>query len=141
MVIQRTLSIIKPHVVKKNMIGIIYSRFEQAGFKIIAAKMVYLNCKTAKIFYAEHKNKIFFNSLINCMVKGPSMLQVLSAENIIKRYRDLMGNTDPSKALIGTLRADYADSLSENAVHGSDSIISSEREINFFFKENEIYPY
>ncbi|WP_348666461.1 nucleoside-diphosphate kinase [Arsenophonus symbiont of Ornithomya chloropus] len=139
MVIQRTLSIIKPHAVKKNMIGAIYSRFEQAGFKIIAAKMVFFNREEAKVFYSEHKNKVFFDILIDFMV-GPIMLQVLTAENVIQRYRDLMGATDPSKALTGTLRADYADSCSENAVHGSDSIISSEREISFFFTEKEIYP-
>ncbi|WMY94896.1 MAG: nucleoside-diphosphate kinase [Arsenophonus sp.] len=139
MAIQRTLSIIKPHAVKKNMIGAIYSRFEQAGFKIIAAKMVYLNREKAQIFYAEHQNKVFFEILINFMV-GPIMLQVLTAENVIQRYRDLMGATDPSKALTGTLRADYADSCSENAVHGSDSVVASEREISFFFTKEEIYP-
>ncbi|MGP1924839.1 MAG: nucleoside-diphosphate kinase [Arsenophonus sp. NEOnobi-MAG3] len=140
MTIQRTFSIIKPNSVKKNVIGEIYSRFEQTGLEIIAAKMVRLSKKQAARFYAEHKGKPFFAILVEFMSSGPIMLQVLEGNDAIQRYRDLMGVTDLSKALPGTLRADYADSFTENAVHGSDSVASAEQEIAFFFTDNEIYP-
>lgn len=140
MTIQRTFSIIKPNAVKKNVIGAIYDRFEQAGFEIIAAKMVHLSEEQAAGFYAEHKGKPFFAVLVEFMTSGPIMLQVLASNDAIQRYRDLMGATDPAKALPGTLRADYADSFTENAVHGSDSVASAEREIAFFFTDDEIYP-
>ncbi|CAA2929763.1 nucleoside-diphosphate kinase [Arsenophonus endosymbiont of Bemisia tabaci] len=140
MTIQRTFSIIKPNAVKKNAIGAIYSRFEQAGFEIIAAKMVHLSEEQAAGFYAEHKGKPFFAGLVEFMTSGPIMLQILASDDAIQRYRDLMGETDPAKALSRTLRADYADSFTENAVHGSDSVASAEREITFFFTEDEICP-
>ncbi|MDT9587547.1 MAG: nucleoside-diphosphate kinase [Candidatus Arsenophonus melophagi] len=140
MMMQRTLSIIKPNAVKKNVIGAIYSRFEQEGLAIIASKMVRLSHTQAEDFYSEHKNKSFFFGLIEFMVSGPIMLQILYGQNAILRYRDLMGATDPSKALAGTLRADYADSFTKNAVHGSDSITSAEKEIAYFFTDDEIYP-
>lgn len=140
MTIQHTFSIIKPNAVKKNAIGAIYNRFEQAGFEIIAAKMVHLSREQAEGFYAEHKGKPFFAGLVEFMISGPIMLQVLAGKDAIQRYRDLMGATDPSKALTGTLRADYADSFTANAVHGSDSVASAEREIAFFFTDGEICP-
>lgn len=140
MTIQRTFSIIKPNAVKKNVIGAIYGRFEQAGFEIIAAKMVHLSEEQAAGFYAEHKGKPFFAGLVEFMTSGPIMLQVLASNDAIQRYRDLMGATDPAKVLPGTLRADYADSFTENAVHGSDSVTSAEREIAFFFTDDEICP-
>ncbi|MFS1538486.1 MAG: nucleoside-diphosphate kinase [Candidatus Phlomobacter fragariae] len=140
MTMQRTFSIIKPNAVEKNVIGAIYGRFEQAGFEIIAAKMVYLSREHAAGFYAEHKGKPFFYGLVEFMTSGPIMLQVLEGNDAIQRYRDLMGATDPAKALAGTLRADYADSFTANAVHGSDSVASAEREIAFFFTDDEIYP-
>uniref|UniRef100_A0A3B0MPN6 Nucleoside diphosphate kinase n=1 Tax=Arsenophonus endosymbiont of Trialeurodes vaporariorum TaxID=235567 RepID=A0A3B0MPN6_9GAMM len=140
MTIQRTFSIIKPNAVKKNAIGAIYCRFEQAGFEVIAAKMVHLSEEQAAVFYSEHKGKPFFAGLVEFMTSGPIMLQVLASDDAIQRYRDLMGATDPAKALPGTLRADYADSFTENAVHGSDSVASAEREIAFFFTDDEICP-
>ncbi|HGJ5874218.1 MULTISPECIES: nucleoside-diphosphate kinase [Arsenophonus] len=140
MTMQRTFSIIKPNAVKKNEIGAIYNRFEQAGLEIIAAKMVHLNREQAEGFYAEHKGKSFFAGLVEFMISGPIMLQVLAGKDAIQRYRDLMGATDPSKALAGTLRADYADSFTANAVHGSDSVVSAEREIAYFFTDDEICP-
>ncbi|MGP1931253.1 MAG: nucleoside-diphosphate kinase [Arsenophonus sp. ET-YP4-MAG3] len=138
MTMERTFSIIKPNAIKKNIIGEIYGRFEQAGFKIIAAKMIHLSHERATFFYIEHKDKPFFNELIEFMTSLPVMLQILAGKNIIQRYRDLMGATDPYKASAGTLRADYADSFTANAVHGSDSIKSAEREISFFFTKDEI---
>ncbi|MGP1958979.1 MAG: nucleoside-diphosphate kinase [Arsenophonus sp. NC-CH8-MAG3] len=140
MMMQRTFSIIKPNAIKKNVIGEIYSRFEKSGFQIIAAKMVRLNKEQASAFYIEHKCKPFFSELVEFMASGPIMLQILAANDAIQRYRDLMGAMDyHAKGLLGTLRADYSDSFIENAVHGSDSVISAEREITFFFTENEIY--
>nr|BET44857.1 MAG: nucleoside-diphosphate kinase [Candidatus Aschnera chinzeii] len=136
-----TLSIIKPDIVKKNMIGNIYTRLEQAGFKIIAAKMLCLTKVRARKFYSEHSQKSFFPELINFMISGPIMLQVLTGHNVIKNYRDLMGNTNPDKALKGTLRADFANSITENAIHGSDSIESARYEISFFFDKNEIFMF
>lgn len=140
MSIERTLSILKPDVVRKNQIGAIYNRFESAGLNIIAAKMVQLTREQAAGFYAEHQGKPFFDGLLNFMTSGPVMVQVLEGEEAVRRYRELMGATDPNKAAAGTLRFDYADSMSENAVHGSDSSESAAREIAYFFSDGEIFP-
>ncbi|WP_108478540.1 nucleoside-diphosphate kinase [Providencia alcalifaciens] len=140
MAVQRTFSIIKPNAVKKNVIGAIYNRFERAGFKIVAAKMMHLTREQAEGFYAEHKGRPFFDGLVEFMTSGPIMLQVLEGENAIQRHRDLMGATNPDNALAGTLRADYADSFTENATHGSDSEESAAREIAYFFTADEICP-
>ncbi|WP_114193363.1 nucleoside-diphosphate kinase [Edaphovirga cremea] len=140
MTIERTFSMIKPNAVAKNAIGAIYARFENAGFKIIASKMVHLTREQAEGFYAEHEGKPFFNGLVEFMTSGPIMLQVLEAENAVQRNRDIMGATNPANALAGTLRADYADSFTENAVHGSDAVESAQREIAYFFTENELCP-
>ncbi|CDG18473.1 MULTISPECIES: nucleoside-diphosphate kinase [Enterobacterales] len=140
MTIERTFSIIKPNAVKKDVIGSIYARFESAGFKIIAAKMLHLTREQAEGFYAEHQGRPFFEGLVAFMTSGPIMVQVLEGENAVQRHRDLMGATNPDNALAGTLRADYADSFTENAVHGSDSIESANREIAYFFSDEEIFP-
>ncbi|WP_340613560.1 nucleoside-diphosphate kinase [Xenorhabdus thailandensis] len=140
MTIERTFSIIKPNAVKKDVIGSIYARFESAGFKIIAAKMLHLTREQAEGFYAEHKGRPFFDGLVAFMTSGPIMVQVLEGENAVQRHRDLMGATNPDNALAGTLRADYADSFTENAVHGSDSPESASREIAYFFSDDEIFP-
>ncbi|MFC0180742.1 nucleoside-diphosphate kinase [Thorsellia kenyensis] len=140
MAIERTFSIIKPNAVAKNAIGAIYARFEAAGFKIIAAKMMHLTKEQAEGFYAEHKERPFFGELVNFMTSGPIMVQVLEGENAVTRHRDLMGATNPDNALAGTLRADYADSFTANAVHGSDAVESAQREIAYFFTDNEICP-
>ena len=138
MSIERTLSIIKPDAVAKNVIGEIYSRFEKAGLKIVAARMVQLDDKSAGGFYAEHKERGFFGELIEFMTSGPVMIQVLEGENAVALNRELMGATNPSEAEAGTIRADFAKSIDANAVHGSDSPTSAEREINYFFKAEEI---
>ncbi|MCG8709434.1 nucleoside-diphosphate kinase [Brenneria sp. 4F2] len=140
MTIERTFSIVKPNAVAKNAIGAIYARFESAGFNIIAAKMLHLTREQAEGFYAEHQGKPFFDGLVSFMVSGPIMVQVLEGEDAVQRNRDMMGATNPANALAGTLRADYADSLTENAVHGSDSIESAQREIAYFFSADEICP-
>ncbi|ATA23002.1 nucleoside-diphosphate kinase [Brenneria goodwinii] len=140
MTIERTFSIVKPNAVAKNAIGAIYARFESAGFKIVAAKMLHLTREQAEGFYAEHQGKPFFDGLISFMISGPVMVQVLEGENAVQRNRDIMGATNPANALAGTLRADYADSLTENAVHGSDSTESAQREIAYFFSADEICP-
>lgn len=140
MTIERTFSIVKPNAVAKNAIGAIYVRFESAGFRIVAAKMLRLSREQAAGFYAEHKDKPFFAGLVDFMTSGPIMVQILEGENAVQRYRDLMGATNPANALAGTLRADYADGLTENAVHGSDSPESAEREIAYFFSADEIHP-
>ncbi|WMY97441.1 MAG: nucleoside-diphosphate kinase [Arsenophonus sp.] len=137
--IEYTLSIIKPNIIKKNMLGSICLRLETARFKIIAAKMIKLDYQDASVFYYEHKNKDYFKKLINFMISGPIMLQVLKSKNAIKKFRDLIGNTNPKNALTGTIRSDYGDSLTENAIHGSDSLTSAKREISFFFKKNELF--
>lgn len=137
---ERTLSIIKPNAVAKNAIGAIYSRFESAGFTVVAAKMLHLTKEQAAGFYAEHEGKPFFDGLLAFMTSGPVMVQVLESENAVQRHRDLMGATNPANALAGTLRADYADSLTANAVHGSDSSASAQREIAYFFSDGEICP-
>ena len=133
MAIQRTLSIIKPDAVAKNVIGEIISRFEKNNLKIIAAKLITLSASDAGGFYAEHEGKPFYNDLIEFMTSGPVFIQVLEGEDAISKNRELMGNTDPSKADPGTIRADFAQTIDANAVHGSDSEISAEREIAFFF--------
>ncbi|MCX8600751.1 MULTISPECIES: nucleoside-diphosphate kinase [unclassified Gilliamella] len=138
MTIEKTLSIIKPNAVKKNLIGEIEMRISQAKFKIVALKMLRLTKEQAEGFYGEHQGKPFFDNLIRFMTSGPIIVQVLESEDAVKRYRDLMGPTDLSKANAGTLRADFADSVTENAVHGSDSLASAQREIAYFFVDSEI---
>ena len=136
---EKTLSIIKPDAVAKNVLGKILDRFESAGLKIIAIKMLHLDKDMAEGFYAEHKGKPFFDKLINFMTSGPVVVQVLSGENAIKANRELMGNTNPEEAAQGTIRSDFAESIDANAVHGSDSPESAEREISYFFNESEIF--
>ena len=139
MAVERTLSIIKPDAVAKNVIGQIYSRFEASGLKIIAAKMVQLSRNEAEGFYAVHRQRPFFNDLVNFMISGPVMVQVLVGESAIQRNRDLMGATDPKKAEKGTIRADFADSIDANAVHGSDAPETAQVEIAFFFAGMNVY--
>ncbi|MDX1266383.1 MAG: nucleoside-diphosphate kinase [Oceanisphaera sp.] len=140
MAIERTFSIIKPDAVAKNLIGAIYHRFETAGLKIVAAKMVHLSQEQAEGFYAEHSERPFFKALVDFMTSGPVMVQVLEGENAVLRHREIMGATNPADALAGTLRADYADSIDENAVHGSDAAASAAREIAYFFSDEELCP-
>ncbi|RPI46450.1 MAG: nucleoside-diphosphate kinase [Betaproteobacteria bacterium] len=139
MAVERTLSIIKPDAVAKNAIGEIYSRFEKNGLKIIAARMFRLSRTEAEAFYCVHRQRPFFKDLVDFMVSGPIMVQVLEGENAIAKNRDLMGATDPKKAAKGTIRADFADSIDANAVHGSDSAQTATTEVAFFFPELEIY--
>jgi len=136
---ERTLSIIKPDAVAKNVIGRIYSRFEQAGLKIIAARMKHLSRAEAEGFYAVHKERPFFKDLVDFMISGPVMIQVLEGGNAVQMNRDLMGATDPKKAEKGTIRADFAQSIDANAVHGSDSPQNAAIEIAYFFPALEIY--
>ena len=136
--IEKTLSIIKPDAVSKNIIGKIISRFEDNGLEIIAAKLIRLSDDEVSDFYAEHQGKPFFNALKDFMTSGPVFIQVLQGENAISRNRELMGDTDPAKAEVGSIRSDFASSIDANAVHGSDSKESAEREINYFFVEEEI---
>ena len=138
MAVERTLSIVKPDAVGKNVIGEIYSRFESNGLKVVAAKMVRLTDATAGGFYAEHKERPFFPDLIEFMTSGPVMVQVLECENAVMKNRELMGATNPKEAAAGTIRADFAQSIDANAVHGSDSLASAEREINYFFAQTEL---
>ena len=133
MAVERTLSIIKPDAVAKNVIGQIYARFEGAGLKVVAARMAHLSRAEAEAFYAVHKDRPFFRDLVGFMVSGPVMIQVLEGEDAIRRNRDLMGATDPKKAAAGTIRADFADSIDANAVHGSDGPETARTEIGFFF--------
>lgn len=140
MAIERTFSIIKPDAVAKNLIGAIYQRFEAAGLKVVAAKMVHLDREKAEGFYAEHSERPFFKALVDFMTSGPVMVQVLEGENAVLRHREIMGATNPADALAGTLRADYADSIDENAVHGSDAPASAAREIAYFFSDEEVCP-
>lgn len=140
MPIERTLSIIKPDGVGKNVIGEIYSRFEKAGLKIVAARMMQLSRGQAEAFYAVHRERPFFNDLVSFMITGPVMVQVLEGENAITKNRELMGATDPRKAEPGTIRADFAETIDENAVHGSDSPETAQQEIGFFFAAHEICP-
>ena len=138
MAIERTLSIIKPDAVAKNVIGEIYARFEKAGLKIVAAKMLQLDDESAGGFYAEHRERPFFKDLIEFMTSGPVMVTALEGEGAVMVNRDLMGATNPAEAAAGTIRADYAKSIDANAVHGSDSTTSAEREVSYFFKDDEI---
>ena len=139
MAVERTLSIIKPDAVAKNVIGRIYSRFEDAGLKIVAARMAHLSLGQAQAFYAVHKARPFYNDLVAFMISGPVMIQVLEGENAIARHRDLMGATDPRKAEKGTIRADFADSIDANAVHGSDAPETAAAEVAFFFPGMQIH--
>ncbi|MEY2776897.1 MAG: hypothetical protein RLY30_995 [Pseudomonadota bacterium] len=136
---ERTLSIIKPDAVAKNVIGQIYSRFEGAGLKVVAAQMKHLSRGEAEAFYAVHRERPFFKDLVDFMVSGPVMIQVLQGDNAIATNRDLMGATDPKKAAPGTIRADFADSIDANAVHGSDGADTAAQEIAFFFPALSIY--
>ncbi|MGI2174976.1 nucleoside-diphosphate kinase [Shewanella ulleungensis] len=140
MAIERTFSIIKPDAVAKNHIGAIYNRFESAGLKIIASKMVHLSKEQAEGFYAEHSARPFFGALVSFMTSGPVMVQVLEGENAVVANREIMGATNPAEAARGTLRADYAASIDENAVHGSDAVESAAREIAYFFSAEEVCP-
>jgi nucleoside-diphosphate kinase len=135
---ERTLSIIKPDAVAKNIIGKIYSRFESAGLRIIAAKMIHMSADQAGGFYAEHKGRPFFNDLVEFMTSGPIVVQVLEGESAVSKNRELMGATNPKEADAGTIRADFAQSIDANAVHGSDSETSAEREIAYFFSAKEL---
>ena len=136
---EMTLSIIKPDAVAKNVIGKIEQRFEDAGLKIVASKMLHLSVEKAQGFYAEHEGKPFFNALVEFMTSGPVIVQVLAGENAIMLNRELMGNTNPKEADAGTIRADFAESIDANAVHGSDSLISAQREVAYFFESTEIF--
>ena len=140
MAIERTLSIIKPDAVAKNVIGEIYSRFEKAGLKVVASKMLRLDDELAGGFYAEHRERGFFGDLIAFMTSGPVMVQVLEGEGAVLKNRELMGATNPADAEAGTIRADFAVSIDANAVHGSDSVESAQREVSYFFKDEEICP-
>ncbi|MBC7499823.1 MAG: nucleoside-diphosphate kinase [Herminiimonas sp.] len=139
MAIERTLSIIKPDAVAKNVIGQIYSRFESAGLKIIAARMMHLSRAEAEGFYAVHSARPFFKDLVDFMISGPVIVQALEGENAILTHRDLMGATDPKKADKGTIRADFADSIDANAVHGSDAAETAQVEIAYFFPALNVY--
>lgn len=139
MAVERTLSIVKPDAIAKNIIGKIYTKFEDAGLKIIAAKMVYLTKERAQGFYDVHRERPFFNALVSFMSSGPVMVQVLEGENAILKNREIMGATDPKQAAPGTLRAEFANSIDENVVHGSDSPETAKVEIDFFFKPDEIF--
>lgn len=139
MAAERTLSIIKPDAVAKNVIGEIYSRFEKAGLKIVAAKMVRLSRGDAEGFYAVHRGRPFFKDLVEFMISGPVMIQVLEGENAIQKNRDLMGATDPKKADRGTIRADFAQSIDANAVHGSDAADTAAAEVAYFFSQSQVY--
>lgn len=138
MAVERTLSIIKPDAVGKNVIGEIYTRFEKAGLKVVAARMMHLSQAQAEGFYAEHSARPFFKALVDFMISGPVVVSVLEGENAVLKHRDLMGATDPKKADKGTIRADFAASIDENAVHGSDSAASASREIAYFFSSLEV---
>jgi nucleoside-diphosphate kinase len=139
MAIERTLSIIKPDAVAKNVIGKIYARFEEAGLRVIAARMMQLSRADAEGFYAVHRERPFFKDLVDFMISGPVMVQVLEGENAIQKNRDLMGATDPRKAAPGTIRADFADSIDANAVHGSDAAETARAEVAFFFPSMNIH--
>jgi len=137
---ERTISIIKPDAVAKNVIGEIYSRFEKAGLKIVAAKMMQLSEEKAGEFYAVHKERPFYGELVAFMTSGPVMVQLLEGENAIAVHREVMGATNPKEAATGTIRADFADSIDENAVHGSDGPDTAKAEMAFFFSDDEICP-
>ena len=139
MAVERTLSIIKPDAVAKNVIGQIYSRFENAGLKVVASKMTWLSQQEAEGFYAVHRERPFFRDLVSFMVSGPVMIQVLEGDNAIAKNRELMGATDPKKADKGTIRADFASSIDANAVHGSDGSDTAKAEIAYFFPSSAVY--
>lgn len=140
MAIEQTFSIIKPDAVAKNVIGEIYSRFEKNGLKIIAAKMLHLTREQAEGFYAVHQERPFYKDLVEFMMSGPVVVQVLEGENAVSKHRELMGATDPQEADTGTIRADFATTLDENAVHGSDGSDTAKQEIEFFFGEGGVCP-
>jgi nucleoside-diphosphate kinase len=140
MSVERTLSIVKPDGVQKNLIGEVYRRFEQAGLEVVAAKMLRLRRDQAEGFYAVHRARPFFNDLVEYMTSGPVMVQVLEGENAIQKNRDLMGATNPADAKPGTIRADFAKSIEENVVHGSDGADTAAAEIRFFFAEADVCP-
>ncbi|HET7688138.1 MAG TPA: nucleoside-diphosphate kinase [Candidatus Macondimonas sp.] len=140
MSVERTLSIIKPDAVAKNVVGQIYTRFEQAGLKVIAARMMQLSTAQAEAFYAVHRERPFFRDLVNFMISGPVMIQVLEGPDAVAKNRALMGATDPKKAEPGTIRADFADSIDANAVHGSDGADTAAEEIRFFFSGLDLCP-
>ncbi|MZR63788.1 nucleoside-diphosphate kinase [Alcanivorax sp. DP30] len=140
MAVERTLSIIKPDAVAKNVIGDIVSRFEKADLKVVAMKMVHLSDEQAGGFYAEHKERPFFKDLVSFMTSGPVVVQVLEGEDAVTKNRDLMGATNPKDAEAGTIRADFAQTIDENAVHGSDSTESAAREVAYFFSDEELCP-
>jgi len=139
MAVEQTLSIIKPDAVAKNVIGQILTRFEQAGLKPVAAKMMHLTREQAEGFYAVHKERPFFGDLVNFMIQGPVFVQALQGENAIAKNREIMGATNPKEAAPGTIRADFAESIDANAVHGSDAPETAKTEIAFFFKDSEIF--
>ncbi|MDQ3039556.1 MAG: nucleoside-diphosphate kinase [Pseudomonadota bacterium] len=139
MALERTLSIIKPDAVAKNVIGQIYSRFEQAGLKVVASKMTHLSRQEAEGFYAVHRERPFFSALVNFMSSGPVMIQALEGNDAVVTHRDLMGATNPKDAAAGTIRADFADSIDANAVHGSDSLENAAIEIAYFFPSTDVY--
>ncbi len=138
MAVETTFSIIKPNAVKKNAIGKIITRFEDSGLEVVAARMTKLPREKAEGFYIEHKDRPFFESLIRFMTSGPILLMALKGENAVLRNREIMGATDPAKAAAGTIRKDFADSIEANAVHGSDSVTSAQRELAYFFDKNEM---
>lgn len=138
MSVEKTFSIIKPNAISKNVIGEVISRFEKNGLRIAAAKLTKLSREKAEGFYIEHKDRPFFQSLVHFMTSGPVLLMVLEGENAITKNREIMGATDPAKAAEGTIRKDFADSIEANAVHGSDSVNSAEREISYFFDKTEV---
>jgi nucleoside-diphosphate kinase len=140
MAVERTLSIVKPDGVRKNVIGEVYRRFEQAGLRIVAARMRRLTQAEAEGFYAVHRERPFFRDLVAYMTSGPVVVQVLEGENAVAQNRDIMGATDPKKAAPGTIRADLATSIEQNVVHGSDSLENAAREISYFFAETELCP-
>jgi len=140
MAVERTLSIIKPDAVAKNVIGEIYARFEKVGLKIIAARMIHLSQEQAQGFYAVHKERPFFAELVDFMTSGPVMVQVLEGENAVAVNRDVMGATNPADAAPGTIRADFADEITENAVHGSGAADTAATEIGFFFSDDQVCP-
>ena len=140
MAIERTLSIVKPDAVAKNNIGQIYARFEAAGLRIVAARMEHLSTARAEGFYAVHRERPFFRSLVDFMTSGPVMIQVLEGENAVARHREIMGATDPAKAAAGTIRKDFAESIERNAVHGSDAAETAAQEIAYFFRPEDLCP-
>ena len=140
MPVERTLSIVKPDGVARNLIGEVYRRFEAAGLKVIAARMTQLCEREARAFYAVHKERPFYVDLVRYMTSGPVVVQVLAGEGAIAKNRDIMGATDPQKAMKGTIRADLAESIERNVVHGSDAVETAAHEIAFFFRSTELYP-